>query len=83
MQLKDLYQNFADQSEFRQRQMVAEYRTKRLKDFEWIEAENLKKPKKKKREPAIQLSAEEKILMKKMGLSMSQLKALKAMQSGD
>lgn len=80
MQLKDLYPNFADQSEFGQRQMISTYRTKRLKDFEWIREENAKKPTKKKREPAIQLSAEEKILMKKLGLSMSQLKALKAMQ---
>jgi len=81
MQLKDLYPNFTEQSEFQQRQMVASYRTRRAKDFTWIREQNAKKPAKKKKAPAVQLSPEEKILMKKMGLTVAQLNALKAMQT--
>ena len=80
MQLKDLYQNFAGGDDNYQRHMVQQYRTRRADEFEADRIAYESRPKRGKRAPAMQLTEEEKLLMKKLGLKPAQLRALKAME---
>jgi hypothetical protein len=83
VQLKHLFENFNEVDAINQRRMVAAYRLRRAEEF--TQAQNdfdLAKQAKKtrKRTPALKLSAEEKILIKKLGITQTQLRAMKAAQ---
>ena len=83
MLLRDLYQHFYALDEDEQRIFIARYRARRGAEFEADRAEYEAKSQRKgttKRQPAIALSEEEKILMKKLGLTQKQLRALRALE---
>jgi hypothetical protein len=83
MQLKHLYKDFDEEDDVGQRTMVATYRTRRASEFEGDRVAYERKQRKAatKRAPAIKLTDEEKVLMKKLGLTQAQVRALKAMQA--
>ena len=83
MQLKDLYQHFDKLPAEEQRTFVARYRARRDAEFTADKIDFEEKQAKKgtrKRVPKIELSEEEKTLMKKLGLTQKQLRALRALE---
>jgi hypothetical protein len=78
MQLKDLFQNFTSQNDEGQRTMVANYRARRAKEFEDDRIAYQNKKTKKKKAPKVQLTDEEKALMKLLGLKAKDIQALRA-----
>ena len=83
MLLRDLYQHFCDQDDASQRVFVARYRARRAAEFEADKVAFEAKTRRSgatKRQPALVLSPEEKILMQKLGLTQKQLRALRALE---
>ena len=82
MKLKHIYKDFLSLPYDEQVLFIRRYRTQRSED---LDADPIKKGRKKaapstKREPAIKTTPEERELLKKLGISMSQLKALKNLE---
>ena len=80
MQLKQLYKDYNDENDEGRTAMVRTYRERRSKEFEDDQRDYERRQRKSanKRRPALVLSDEEKILIKKMGLTQAQVRALRA-----
>lgn len=81
MQLQDLYLHFSSLSEEDQRVYVARYRARRDAEFTADKIAYEAKHKRSKRTPAIKLTDEEKSIMKKLGITQAQLRALRALEA--
>ena len=77
MQLKDLYENFGTSSPEKQAEFIAQYRLRRSQDLEKIPSTTRKKTA-TSATPKVELSAEEKLLMKKLGLKVRDVMLLRA-----
>ena len=80
MQLKQLYNDYNAENDEGRTAMVRTYRARRSKEFEDDQRDYERRQRKaaNKRRPALVLSDEEKILIKKMGLTQAQVRALRA-----
>lgn len=72
MRLQDLYKNFGESSPEEQLEFIRSYRLKRAKDLEEIQ----KVKESKTQKEGVELSSEEKALMKMLGLRQKDLKSL-------
>ncbi len=78
MQLKDLYKNFGTSTPGEQAEFIAQYRLRRSQDLEKVVSSSTRKSSSVTSLPKIELSSEEKLLMKKLGLKMRDITALRS-----
>lgn len=79
MRLEDLFTNFGRSSIEDQTKFIAEYRLRRAKDLDSIQSGVKPKTNSSKTTSKVELSAEEKALMKMLGIKQKDVAALRAL----